>query len=37
LTDASTVLAGLVAGGKLKIVAAHYDLASGKVEYLAQA
>jgi carbonic anhydrase len=37
LTDASTTLSGLVASGKLKIVAAHYDLASGKVEYLAQA
>jgi carbonic anhydrase len=37
LADASTTLSGLIAAGKLKIVAAHYDLASGKVEYLAQA
>jgi carbonic anhydrase len=37
LADASTTLSGLVAAGKLKIVAAHYDLETGKVEYLAQA
>jgi carbonic anhydrase len=35
LTQASSVLAGLVKAGKLKILAAHYDLATGKVEYLA--
>jgi carbonic anhydrase len=35
LAAASTVLAGLIAAGKLKILAAHYDLATGKVDYLA--
>jgi carbonic anhydrase len=34
LAASSTTLAGLIASGKLKIVAAHYDLATGKVEYL---
>jgi carbonic anhydrase len=34
LVAASTTLAGLIDAGKLKIVAAHYDLATGKVEYL---
>lgn len=32
---ASTMLAGLVSAGKLKILAAHYDLETGEVEYLA--
>ena len=31
----SATLAGLVSAGKLQILAAHYDLATGKVEYLA--
>ncbi|MEI9900936.1 MAG: carbonic anhydrase [Hyphomicrobium sp.] len=35
LAASSSTLAGLVAMGKLKILAAHYDLATGKVEYLA--
>jgi carbonic anhydrase len=35
LATASSTLSGLVAAGKLKIVAAMYDLESGKVEYLA--
>jgi carbonic anhydrase len=34
LVDSSSTLAGLVSAGKLKIVAAHYDLATGQVEYL---
>jgi carbonic anhydrase len=34
LTAASTVLAGLVDGGKLKIAPAIYDLNSGMVSYL---
>jgi carbonic anhydrase len=34
LTSSAT-LAGLVSAGKLQILAAHYDLESGKVEYLA--
>jgi carbonic anhydrase len=36
LGKASAILAGLIDQGKLKIVAAHYDLATGKVEYLSQ-
>jgi carbonic anhydrase len=31
----SATLAGLVSAGKLQILAAHYDLETGKVEYLA--
>ena len=31
----SATLAGLVSAGKLQILAAHYDLATGEVEYLA--
>lgn len=34
LADASSTLSGLVEAGKLKIVAAHYDLDSGEVEYV---
>ncbi len=34
LTTASPMLADLVKGGKLKIVAAHYDLDRGNVEFL---
>ena len=34
LTSSAT-LAGLVSAGKLQILAAHYDLETGKVEYLA--
>jgi carbonic anhydrase len=34
LTTASPMLAELVKGGKLKIVAAHYDLDHGNVEFL---
>ena len=34
LTTASPMLAELVKGGKLKIVAAHYDLDRGNVEFL---
>jgi carbonic anhydrase len=34
LGKASPVIAGLVAQGKLKVVAAHYDLASGTVSLL---
>jgi carbonic anhydrase len=34
LTTASTVLSELVEAGKLKIVAAHYDLDTGVVEFL---
>jgi len=34
LADASSTLSGLVEAGKLKIVAAHYDLGSGEVEYV---
>lgn len=33
LTSASTILSDLVKGGKLKIVAAEYDLESGKVAF----
>ena len=35
LTTSSTTLAGLVSAGKLQILAAHYDLETGKVEYFA--
>lgn len=35
LAEASNTLAGLVGSGKLKILAAHYDLETGQVEYLA--
>jgi carbonic anhydrase len=35
LAASSTTLAGLVSEGKLKILAAHYDLETGKVEFLA--
>jgi carbonic anhydrase len=35
LADTSTTLSDLVRGGKLKIVAGHYDLDSGRVEFLA--
>ena len=34
LAQASPVLAGLIKAGKLKVVAAYYDLASGKAELL---
>jgi carbonic anhydrase len=34
LATASQTLAGLIAAGKLKILAAHYDLNTGKVAYL---
>lgn len=34
LSEASPVLAGLIGQGRLKVVAAYYDLASGKVELL---
>jgi len=34
LTDSSTLLAGLTGDGKLKIVAAIYDLETGRVAYL---
>jgi carbonic anhydrase len=34
LTSASSLLAERVASGKLRIVAAHYDLDSGRVEFL---
>jgi carbonic anhydrase len=34
LTTARTVLSELVEAGKLKIVAAHYDLDTGVVEFL---
>ncbi len=34
LAASSNMLAGLVSAGKLKIVAAHYDIASGQVDYL---
>jgi len=34
LSDASPVLAGLIKQGRLKIVAAYYELVSGKVELL---
>jgi carbonic anhydrase len=34
LTAASTLIAGLVGAGKLKIVAAIYDLKTGVVTYL---
>jgi carbonic anhydrase len=34
LAAGSEILAGLIAAGKLKIVAAHYDLETGKVAYL---
>ena len=34
LRNASPVIAGLVAQGKLKVVAAHYDIASGAVSLL---
>jgi carbonic anhydrase len=35
LADTSTTLSDLVRAEKLKIVAAHYDLDSGEVVYLA--
>jgi carbonic anhydrase len=35
LAAASNTLAGLIASGKLVILAAHYDLDTGQVEYLA--
>ena len=35
LAKNSTILSGLVAEGRLKIVAARYDLDDGTVEYLA--
>lgn len=35
LREASTVIAGLVKEGKVKVVAAHYDIVSGKVTLLA--
>jgi carbonic anhydrase len=35
LRTASPVIAGLVAGGKLKVVAGYYELASGRVSLLA--
>jgi carbonic anhydrase len=35
LAAASNTLAGLIASGKLKVLAAHYDLDTGQVEYLA--
>jgi carbonic anhydrase len=34
LTTASPILSHLIKDGKLKIVAARYDLDDGKVEYL---
>jgi carbonic anhydrase len=34
LRNASPVIAGLVAQGKVKVVAAHYDIASGAVSLL---
>lgn len=34
LAASSSTLAGLVSAGKLKILAAHYDLKTGQVEYL---
>ncbi len=34
LAASSGTLAALVSAGKLKIIAAHYDLDTGKVEYL---
>ena len=34
LAAASNTLAGLIASGKLQILAAHYDLVTGQVEYL---
>ncbi len=34
LATSSSTLAGLVSAGKLRIVAAHYDIASGQVDYL---
>jgi carbonic anhydrase len=34
LRESSTVVAGLVRDGKIKVVAAVYDLASGKVNLL---
>jgi carbonic anhydrase len=34
LRESSTVVAGLVKDGKIKVVAAVYDLASGKVNLL---
>lgn len=34
LREASTVIAGLVKEGKLKVVAAHYDIANGSVTLL---
>ena len=34
LRQASTVIAGLVKEGKLKVVAAHYDIVSGSVTLL---
>ena len=37
LTSASTILSDLVKGGKLKIVAAEYDLESGKVDFFEEA
>jgi carbonic anhydrase len=36
LRSASTVIAPLVKTGKIKVVAAYYDLASGKVTILGQ-
>ena len=35
LAASSSTLAGLVSAGKLQILAAHYDLETGQVEYLA--
>lgn len=37
LTSASTILSDLVKGGKLKIVAAEYDLETGKVAFFEEA
>jgi carbonic anhydrase len=34
LRESSTVVSGLVKEGKLKVVAAHYDIASGDVTLL---
>ena len=34
LREASTVIAGLVKEGKLKVVAAHYDILNGNVTLL---
>ena len=34
MTERSSVLAGLVQAGKLRIIAAYYDLTTGRVEKL---